>query len=448
MLIKLEVENFRSIKSRIVFHTIQRNYKRFTNHCFQINENLSILKTTGIYGPNASGKTNLLKSLYFVKKMVESPYFYSTFECGQIFFPFRLNNKSILEPSQFKIDFIISDKVYSYELIIQKGTGIINKEILCTINPELDDTAIIFERSFVNNESKVFFTNQPKEYTFIVNDFLLSDPSVLVLSLTFLSSPDIRQARRWFTDKLQILFPTDKLNNLTYILNSDQSYFELANKLVKFSQIGIDSLVIEKIPINVYLGSENEDQIKYITQQLDAKTPHYTFDDANENECTAIKENGEVFILKLSTIHLDNQGEFIKFDLKQESRGTLVVIQLLSALLLSHSEGINYFIDEINRSIHPILIRELLYQYLTNNIESAKGQLIFNSHEDILIDEKLFRQDEIWFVEKNDLNETQVFPLSNFPNVRHDLDLSKNYLEGKFGGVPFNEELDKLKFDE
>ena len=187
-----------------------------------------------------------------------------------------------------------------------------------------------------------------------------------------------------------------------------------------------------------------------LTKRSLEKKLFHSFKDSNENECTAVKDqtDGAIYILKLNAIHLDQDGNEVEFDLDQESRGTVVLLNLLPALILSYGEGVNYFIDEINRSLHPILIREILAQYLHNDIEKAKGQLFFNSHEDFMIDETIIRQDEIWLMEKGKNGESDLFPLSDYKNVRYDLNLRKNYLDGKFGGVPFTKEPGKLSLNE
>ncbi|MEE9373954.1 MAG: AAA family ATPase [Saprospiraceae bacterium] len=134
------------------------------------------------------------------------------------------------------------------------------------------------------------------------------------------------------------------------------------------------------------MGNQNSSLIKHIESILKDES-YYSFRDSEDAYCTAIIENENVQILKLEAVHKDIKNNNVLFNLQQESRGTLVLLHLIPALILSYSEGINYFVDEINRSLHPILIRELLEQYLEHNIEKAKGQIIFNSHKDFMMDE-------------------------------------------------------------
>ena len=449
MLVKFEVQNFRSFHTKKVFHTVQRNFRRFTQHVYKYSDNLSILKTSGIYGGNASGKTNLFKALYFVKRMVQVPGFINTSESSKVFSPFKLNKGSISRESIFNVEFISEDRLYSYELEVHKKTKKILFEQLKRIDLQ-NEEFVIFTRK-IKEDGEEFFEYPPdskveKLYALVIKNLTQNNSTFLSIGIT--NEQDYSNARNWFLDKLEFLFPVYKFKDIAYTLSLKKDYLELANKIIKFSKTGIDKLKIERIPIEIFLGKSFDDIISTIETSLERR-PFYSFENPNgHEECTAIKsEDGNIIVLKLVAIHLDNEKEEVSFNLDEESRGTEVLINLLPALILSYGEGVNYFIDEINASLHPILLKEILSQYLEHNIGLAKGQLIFNSHEDFIMDEKIIRQDELWLTEKNENGETDIFPLSDIPNVRFDLNLKKNYLNGKFGGVPFDEKPDKLLFN-
>jgi len=446
MLIKFELENFRSFNSRKVFHTVQRNFKRFTDHIYHHSDGISLLKTTGIYGGNASGKTNLFRGLYFVKKMVEDDDYLSTQEGLRILSYFKLDKESSEKDSSFQVDFISENNVYIYELKINRERKIITFEQLIKLDG--DNEVLIFKRISTNKTDSSLEFNEDNKFNNVSDSILtLLGSSSTLLSFGLITDEHFQNAHNWFVNKVKFLFPVYDFTDIAYILSLKKDYLELANRIIKFSKTGIDSLKIESIPIETYLGSEKKDEISYISSVLEEKEFH-PFKDSKGNACTAIKSDEDTIkVLKLVTIHLDKDGNKVLFDLEEESRGTLVLLNLLPALILSYGEGVNYFIDEINASLHPILLKEILSQYLLNNIKSAKGQLIFNSHENLLMDEKLIRQDELWLVEKNENGETDIFPLSDIPNIRFDLNLSKNYLNGKFGGVPFEDKPSKLILD-
>ena len=440
MLIKIEIENFRSFKNRIIFHTLQRNYKRFLEHVHTINEDVKVLKTSGMYGSNGSGKSNLFKALYYLKRMVEDRNFLRSVEAIKNFTPFKLDTVYLEKPIQVELDILVGSKVFIYKINFEAKSRKIIYEELIKIDPSAGEL-IIFERL----DNFVKFPNNPVLNALESQLSTALDPHTSILCFELVNDPEIEEVSDWFLNKTGFLWPTYEFDDIAYIFTQKEEYLQLANNIIKPLNVGIDKLEIKLVPINIYLGLDNKDTITQITSMLQSKT-HHSFQDKMGNFCTALKvDNDEIQIAKLVCIHYDNQGEPVPFDLDQESRGTIVILHLLPALIRSYGEGVNYFIDDINTSLHPVLLKEILGQYLTFNLGNAKGQLIFNSHEDLLMDETIVRQDEIWLMEKKN-GISDLFPLSDFSNVRFDLNLRKNYLNGKFGAVPFEHKPEKFVF--
>jgi len=447
MLVRLEVENFRSFNKKVVFHMIQRKTKRFSDHVYNYNEGFGVLKATGIYGGNASGKTNLFKALSFIKSIVSNNDFLDTLEGATLLSPFRLNETSLTADSSFEVSFISKEILYTYELKVNRKQNRVVFEKLTKINDEVE-TDVFERRTDEHNKVSIKFPST-SIYSEASNQIatILMQANATLLGSGVLSDQDILNAKDWFQNKVKFLFPVYEFIDIAFILSLKEEYLNLANRIVKFSNTGVSGLKLERIPIDVYLGTEKQDQIQHIANILEDKEYH-SFKDSEKNACTAIKdEDGIIVVLKLTTIHLDNNGNGVDFDLTQESRGTVALLHLLPAFILSYGEGVNYFIDEIDTSLHPILLKEILSQYLQYNVGKATGQLIFNTHESFLMDEKMMRQDELWLVEQNKNGESEIFPLSDFENVRFDLNLRKNYLNGKFGGVPFETKPEELIFD-
>ena len=93
-------------------------------------------------------------------------------------------------------------------------------------------------------------------------------------------------------------------------------------------------------------------------------------------------------------------------------------------------------IDELDRSLHTLLTRNLLESYLAFRRNESRGQLIFTTHDGLLLDQALFRRDEFWFIDKDETGASSLTALSDFKDVRHDKDIRKSYLSGRFGGIP------------
>ena len=127
-----------------------------------------------------------------------------------------------------------------------------------------------------------------------------------------------------------------------------------------------------------------------------------------------------------------------------ESDGTRRMIEYMP-LLYSIIKGEKvYVVDEMERSIHPILIKNFMSKL--SEIDNAKGQLIFTTHESALLDQKIFRPDEIWFAQKDSSQATQLYPLSDF-NIHKTANIENGYLDGRYGAIPFLSNLKDLSWN-
>lgn len=136
--------------------------------------------------------------------------------------------------------------------------------------------------------------------------------------------------------------------------------------------------------------------------------------------------------------HSDIQGNKIAFDISQESDGTQRVIDLLPAFLNLTKDNPKkvYIIDELNRSLHPLLSRQLLESYLNTCLPQSRCQLLFTTHDIFLMEQSILRRDEMWLLERNNHGVSSLFSLSDYHKVRYDKDIRKSYLQGRFGGIP------------
>lgn len=451
MFIQLEVENFRSINSKTKFHMLSRNFKRFPERLFLQND-ISILKIASLYGANAAGKTNYFKALLFLKKIVEDARFLledSKNMENKILTPFRLDEGTEKEDSYFQIIFISNKVVYSYSLKVNSSSNRITYEELSRLNENISN--IVFKRQVDENNQDIFdfpalvensnysafvqkVTRQYASFLSMWNFFEIDDKEF---------NDDLINVVGWFKEKLNFIFPDYRSLEISYDLYTDESFLDVANKVIQHANLGIGRLLVEKILAESYFGVESIGMIKSIETWLSNGKKYITFN-YNQASLTAIKENDNIFILRLMTVHKDKKDNDILFHISQESQGTKVLLNIIPALVYAYMRGNTCFIDDVSVSLHPILLKDIIQQYMQNNIVSSNGQLIFNSHEDFLLDQEMFRQDEVWLVEKNKDGESDIFSLSDFQNIRFDLDWRKTYLNGGFGAVPFEEEPNKL----
>jgi predicted ATPase len=150
------------------------------------------------------------------------------------------------------------------------------------------------------------------------------------------------------------------------------------------------------------------------------------------------RKDGEITARKLVSYHRDNDQNEIKFDLKDESDGTLRMIDLLPAFMAIAQPSVSrvYIIDELDRSLHTLLTRRLLESYLAGCNENSRSQLLFTTHDALLMDQDLLRRDEMWVAERDQEGCSELIAFSEYKDVRNDKDIRKSYLQGRLGGVP------------
>ena len=154
------------------------------------------------------------------------------------------------------------------------------------------------------------------------------------------------------------------------------------------------------------------------------------------------KDETHYYTIAIQAAHEDQAGNTIPFELTDESDGTQRLLNLIPALRHLEATSAVYVIDEIDRSLHPILVWKFL-EYFLKSCTSCKSQMIVTTHESNLLDLDLLRRDEIWFSEKDRSCSTRLYSLMDF-KVRDDLAIRKHYLQGRFGAIPFLGNLDCL----
>jgi hypothetical protein len=163
----------------------------------------------------------------------------------------------------------------------------------------------------------------------------------------------------------------------------------------------------------------------------------------NGDEIVLVKEDKEVLVKQLKLEHSGKEGVIADFNLDEESDGTVRLLDFIPAFNSVANESKVFVIDEIERSIHPLLIKALVKKFSQD--KQSNGQLIFTTHESSLLDQSIFRADEIWFVEKDKSGCTDIYPLSDFKE--HNItDIRKGYLNGRYGSIPFLANLKDLNW--
>ncbi|MEM7656127.1 MAG: AAA family ATPase, partial [Bacteroidota bacterium] len=255
--------------------------------------------------------------------------------------------------------------------------------------------------------------------------------------------PEVKAAFSWIQDCWYCVFPDSKPIGIAARFVHDPIYRRFVQELMQSSHTGINELKVEILELEQFLGEKQRDLIEELQAKVvgeDDVASARSLD--GKEELVVLLRNGKHMMYRMFPVHPNANGKQVRFSFNEESDGTIRLLELISPLFQAIMESHVVVIDEIGRSIHPQLLKTLLKRFSQS---TTQGQLIFTTHEAHLLDQSLFRRDEIWLSEKDPSGQTNLFPLSDF-SIRHDLDIRKGYLNGRFGGVPLVHELDNLNW--
>jgi hypothetical protein len=257
--------------------------------------------------------------------------------------------------------------------------------------------------------------------------------------------PELEAVLGWFKGVLNLIGPDESFASLAHILSEEPEFLTFAGEFLKASSTGVDHLEVTKTEVS-------EEELKRL---LPPSLVKRVLADAKEDDDgvalvrlgegneLVIEHRGEDFYqIRVQAAHENKPGAVVKLELDDESDGTRRLLNLLPALHHLRTAGAVYFIDEIDRSMHPILVHKFL-EFFLQACAGGQRQVIVTTHESSLLDQTLLRRDEIWFTEKDHDAGTRLYSLTDF-KVRNDLELRKHYLQGRFGAVPFIGTLDRL----
>ena len=418
MLIEFTVGNFKSFRDKTTFSMIAANLTSDDSaldqdNIISIKKDLRLLKSAAVYGANASGKSNLGLALRFMCQFVldSAREAFNPAEGGLE--PFLLNLESREQPSFFEMVFLTGGRQYRYGFEADRSHVV--SEWLFHV-PKTKEVAL-----FVREGQEIDVRMGFKEGKRLE---MRTRPEALFLSVTaLLNGPLGQELQLWFGSLVVTTGLQDDQHQaftLRCLQSPDQKKDILA--LVKALDLGIDDLIVLKPTLEDLPYDMLENAKKQISATLTERIYAVHYVKGPENGLKPI----EIFDLD-----------------RQESQGTRKLIALAGPLYSILANGQTMFVDELDARLHPLMTRriiELFHSPLTN----PKGaQLVFAMHDTNLLDKSLFRRDQIWFAEKDQQGATHLASLAEY-RVRNDAAFEKNYLEGRYGAIPFLGDLTRL----
>ena len=431
MLVQFSVKNFKTFKDKATLSMVASNYDKSDleeSNVFDVkNCPHRLLKSAVIYGANASGKTKFIDAMAFMRWFVVNSST-KTQEGDKIDVEnFKLNTESEKSTSEFELVFLINESQYRYgfevnsdrvvsEWLYQKKLNFKPKEVELFYREELD---IVFHNAF--KKIKVL----EKEGDDIIRD------NALVLSVS--NQFKVKEAKEI----------VDFFKSMGFLLGNEPTRYEEFSlmKISEKSDLGFKIIeTLKRFDIGI-----NDLKVKEVSIDGDMKLPKELRNKLSE----LAKKNKEITFLEAEAVHkkYDSDYNFVSelnfdFDI-QESAGTQKLLAILGPFFESLESGDSLFIDELDSRLHPNIVSHLIKMFNSKDTNPNNAQLIFNTHNTNLLNENLFRRDQVWFTEKNRYGEAKLFSLADI-KIRKGENYEEKYLDGRYGGVPYLEDISNL----
>lgn len=409
MIIEFSVKNFRSISDLQTLSFVATNLKSSkeneaidNNNIFSIGEH-KLLKTVGIYGANASGKSNLIKALeYFCESISDLPSPES--KLSKLTQPFLYQDDFDGTESFFQIVLLIEGKKYRYGFTVKKNPAfkdnsnlsreIITKEWL--FGPKNVNQVKYFSRSNL----EIDMSNLPGGEKIAPLEY---EHTLFLIHAASYNKDVCAQIRNsikgYITSKFSLKSDFYRFHSVRQIENE-----ELKPRFIEFLRsFGLNYQ-------DIYIKKEDNTDNKYSLEKI--------------------------FLTKISC---HDENKIVTLNMQDnESDGTKKLFDISGLLLLALNINVSGLIilDEIDSNFHPSLLIKIINLFNNPDINKSNVQLLFTSHDTNLMSPSVMRRDQFYFAEKETNDGTKLYSLSDLRGIRNDADFAKQYLAGFYGGVP------------
>lgn len=424
MIVRFSIANFRSIKDTIEVSMQATGQRGLKNNKFKTQQGLQLLKTGVFYGPNASGKSNILRALKALRYLVSSSTGFKPDDQIGPYEPHLLDKQTDKKPVFFEIDFIHHNIQFNYQLAFNDKS--VEQETLVAWPNNVK--ALLFER--VQGKPVKYGENYKGarkniEKMLLPNQLFISKAAENNVGSVKIPYHYLRSKIKMFALNEQQPGPGQFMMGYAKRLAEDKnsSFSRRFNKLICALDTGITEVHAKEVDWKqVELPENIPDTIKQsIKKQYshDVKTIHPVFSGKEE---------------------VDKRI----FDLDDESLGTKGLFVLGGIILDALENGDTLVIDEFETNLHPLVTRYLINLFHSPIVNRHNAQLIFATHDATQLSPDTFRRDQVWFTEKDEFGSTQLFRCSDIKHLRLSTPLDKWYLSGKLSGVPIINDADFL----
>ena len=392
MLVEFSVANFRSIKDRQTLSLVASGHREEADvQPFSVPGStkfgLKLLPSAALYGPNAAGKSNFLLALQAMQEFVVNAAAQRSTESPLPAQPFKLDSSTRNAPTEFEVIFFLHGTRYEYAFSTTEER-IVKEEL----------------SAYPQNRAQRWFARrwdtQKQDYDWHFGPSLggaknlwkksTQDDSLFLSTAAQLNSRQLLPVYQWFSRAVRVIGAEGWERNPEFsAARCEVGGKEAILRFLKRADLGIDDIQVTKAPLDI------------------------------------------------RTLHQDNRGELVAFDLEDESNGTRKLLSFAEPWTDTLAQGRILFIDELHGSLHPKLIEFLTRQFNDRETNPNNAQLIFTTHETAILSQQFMRRDQVWFCEKDRDQTTQIYPLTDFHPRKGRENLAAGYLSGRYGAVPY-----------
>ncbi len=418
MLVNFTVSNFRSFKESQTLSMEATAIKELNEYVIP-KDKYRLLPSAVIYGANSSGKSNLLKALLVMQKVVLESVKLNPDDLIVGYEPFVLSEESISEPTSFEIQFLINSVKYRYGFDFDASS----------IKAEWLYEKKVGEREynlFLRADTEIQYSKKRFLEGLKIKNLSVEKNRLLLSLAAQLSEPVSQGIMKWFKmcNVISGIEGTGYENFTIKMLKEHIVGYDEAMSFLRNMKLGFDNIEIEESDFNQEVLSdkmpqEMKDQLtKTLSGKkiLSVKTVHKIYDKENK-------------VVGTKSFNKD----------RMESEGSKKLIEMSGPIFDTLLNNKVLIVDELDAKLHPVLTRELVKVF---NSQSRGAQLIFATHDTNLLNINLFRRDQIWLTEKNEAEATELYSLVEFKEsegkkVRKDSSLEKDYMKGRYGAIPY-----------
>ena len=395
MLIEFSVANFRSLRDRQTFSMVKaKGNELLGTNTFEATaaKKFNLLRSAAIYGPNASGKSNLLGALHTMQEIVlKSAHVQPDKKIPVI--PFFLTKDTRAAPSEFEVIFIADKVRYQYGFS-------------ATVDRIHEEWLLAYPKGRPQRWFGRQWNEQNKNYDWELGANLTGDkqlwqkatrPDALFLATAILlNSEQLKPIYDWFDKTLHMANIGWKPDFSAYLYKKNhESVKEFIINFIRVADPGIEDIFIEP-------GV--------------AELPQWS---------------------DIRTVHRNSEGGTEALNFSDESAGTRKLFAFAGPWLETLNKGYVLFIDELNTHLHPGLVKFLVRYFHSSATNPENAQLIFTTHETSILNQEIFRRDQIWFCDKGEEQATTLYPLTDYSPRKGRENLELSYLSGCYGAVPY-----------